>query len=268
MQEKAELPLAERLSQPQNSQLKKDVDGWLNELNISPEALNSSLVVKAISIKAAQVGNLDVIRFLTEHKYIGPNSTDYIMHWAASRGHAHIVKYLIKYSNAMQIENVLCDAAKEGHFTIVQCLLENTQVDSAARNNSAIRLALEKGHVDVVLLLALQPSVVALMNFHKELGISGSLRKKVAELKKAIKMVLNQYTSNSCLFFQSAFDTNSSLSVLVKDVVFNTAGVGLSLVQQELHLSDKCMKNILSIRRDILSGYSEPTPEENTIKLT
>jgi ankyrin repeat protein len=97
---------------------------------------------------AAAYGYIDVVQFLHENRNEG--CTIDAIDNAAKNGHLEVVQYLYKNRKEGCTTYAIDMAAKYGYFDVVQFLLDKQRFSS-----SAILLAEENGHSEVVQLLKL-----------------------------------------------------------------------------------------------------------------
>jgi hypothetical protein len=262
---RVDFSIVERLKKTTDTKLNDYIFDWIINHNITLECLENEGNAEKILLDAIEANYLDAVIFFIQNKYVEPTvAGNSPLINAAIFGYLNIVKYLLIY-DGLDIECAFCHAATEGHFEMVQYFLKNTDVNPAALENVSINSALEKGHVDVVLLLASQPTVIAALAKYKQNESLQELCQKVKELMKTVKSALNNYGNQTCLFFKYSTDENSILYYLLKELKLYIAGIGEGLIGKELKLSDKQLKNILSIKDILLSLEDERTSaEENT----
>lgn len=93
---------------------------------------------------AADIGNLDIVKYLVEHGADIHIAHDVSLRTASEHGYLDIVKYLVeKGANINDVDiytKPLSSASENGHLDVMKFLVENG-ADVHARNNEAIRFA-------------------------------------------------------------------------------------------------------------------------------
>lgn len=104
-------------------------------------------------IKAAQEGNLEIIKHLHENGADLHVNEDQLLRITAYFGYLDIVKYLVEEHGAnvhAKKEGALCQAAYGGKLEVVKYLVEEHDADVYADNQGALLLASAGGSLEVV----------------------------------------------------------------------------------------------------------------------
>ncbi|MBA2653174.1 MAG: ankyrin repeat domain-containing protein [Tatlockia sp.] len=230
---RSEYSIEEHLNKSTNIKLNDYIFDWVIDNNITLECLENEITAEEIFLDAIEVGYLDALLFFIENKYVKPTS------------------------GGSPLTRAFCHAVTKGQFELVQWFLKNSDLNPTTLENVPIKRAFENGHVDVVLLLASQPSVIAALAKKKQDGEFKELCQEVEELMKTVKATLNNYSGYTCFFFECSTDNNNLLSYFLKKLKFCMANLSLDLTGKELNLSDKQLKNIVSIKDTILAVKDE-----------
>ena len=102
-------------------------------------------------IEAAEEGDLQEVKQLTQHGADIHAENDYALQLAARNGHLEVVKYLIQSGAEIHAGNdaALRWAARNGHLEVIKYLIRSG-ADIHAGNDAAFRWASENGHLEVV----------------------------------------------------------------------------------------------------------------------
>ncbi len=251
---RVEFSIVKHLDKTTDMELINFIYDWVIDQNITLECLEYEDAAAKILLDAIKDDYLDAVMFFIENKLVEPTvAHNSPLMDSSIYGHLNIIKYLLKYEPTEEILNkAFCHAATEGHFEIVQYFLENTKANPTTLENVSINMALGKGHADVVLLLASHPKVITTFAKYNQDGVFKEISKKVEDLITTVKSALENSRSRTCLFFHASTNQNNLLNELLK----------------ELNLSNKQLKNILSIKDRLLSlGDERAAAEENTNQL-
>ncbi|KAJ3014825.1 UNVERIFIED_CONTAM: hypothetical protein HDU68_000116 [Siphonaria sp. JEL0065] len=110
-------------------------------------------------------GHAAVMLCLLEHKRVRKTieiDPDYLFISAVSNGHVDVVRWILKATNlnpAANNNNAIRVAAGNGHADVVKLLLLNRKVNPAVMDNYPIRASAANGHANVVKLLLKSPKV-------------------------------------------------------------------------------------------------------------
>ncbi len=134
------------------------VEHLLKDPRVTPHANNNH----AIGI-SAENGHNKVVKLLLKNKHVDPTTKKHhAIRWAAANGHDKVVKTLLKdkrVAPAADKNYAIGKASENGHNEVVKRLMANNLVDPSDHDNFAIRFATIFNRVDVVRTLLTDPRV-------------------------------------------------------------------------------------------------------------
>ncbi|MBA3283564.1 MAG: ankyrin repeat domain-containing protein [Nitrosopumilus sp.] len=258
---KIEMPLSELLHNPFNTNIKEAIEKIV-EKNFPHliSIINSNLTQNLIINRAIEDGKLDVVMFLIDNGYIEKFRFGILE--AGFFGQVNIVKNLhIFHKNMLNFDTTLCYAASQGHFALVQYLLENSDANPATSFYFPIKEAITNKHFDIALLLSLHPALKAQIKLNKE-----EFCQDLEKIKKTFTLAFSSYINKTYLFFKSSSDNNCTIKDMPHDVKYYIAQIGLNVLRKQLNCSDQCIKNIFSFWHKIQANMDEQlSSKENRI---
>ncbi len=104
-------------------------------------------------IWASEIGNLPVVKYLTERGANIHDLDDYALRQASINGHLPVVKYLVEHNANINakvntMDDALTRAIRYGHLPVVEYLTENGA--DIHTDNRALRTAVVFGHLSIV----------------------------------------------------------------------------------------------------------------------
>ncbi|KAJ3317385.1 hypothetical protein HDV06_001675 [Boothiomyces sp. JEL0866] len=125
-----------------------------NDIELVQLLLNDKRTFSKFALVAAAYrGKLDIVELLLLDERFQP--TNRALRDAVTMGHLDIVKLLIQKGLDPSVDENLNiqRASQNGHFNVVEYLLDDSRVDPSAKDNQAIRQAARRGYLDIVQLL-------------------------------------------------------------------------------------------------------------------